>query len=168
LLFSHGKSRNLQSRNGVRQGEPLSSLLFCLYIRECLADGAMLQDARPFAFIDDVHLVGPPDGLVRAFTLLQTHLTNLSLNVNASKSEFIYFHEETAPIPTHVRDFLQQHSISIQNRSAEVLGAIIGATDRDIVERLRTKYSVDGFAQSPFFRRIAMNELPAQSAMLLL
>ena len=37
LLLQRCKGQYLLSSNGVRQGDPLSAILFCLYIRDVLA-----------------------------------------------------------------------------------------------------------------------------------
>jgi hypothetical protein len=48
----------IQSENGVRQGDPLSSLLFSIAMRDVYSAIAKRLQAGCYAFIDDSHGVG--------------------------------------------------------------------------------------------------------------
>jgi hypothetical protein len=112
-------------------------------------------------------VVGTPDQVLLAFERLQAKLPTLSLTINTSKSLLLYFHEETHPLPSHVRDSFQAHHIRVETRHAVVLGAVIGATDQDIVEGLR-QYWKSVLSMTAFFRRLNGGLLRVQNGMLLL
>ena len=167
LLLQRCENVSLSSSNGVRQGDPLSGLLFCLYLQETLAAVAQEASVQPYAYMDDLHVVGTPQQVIHALELLQTQLPHLSLKINTKKSQFIYFHENSHPLPLSVLTSLRQQDISLVDRHTIVLGAVIGATEDDIITGLSELWS-GNFSMSPFFRRLISGELSVQNAMLLL
>jgi Reverse transcriptase (RNA-dependent DNA polymerase) len=74
LLLDRGESQFMSSSNGIRQGDPLSSLLFCFYIKDALADVAQCNQVQPYACMDDIHLEGQPHNLMDALQQLQQSL----------------------------------------------------------------------------------------------
>ena len=49
----------------MRQGDPLSTLLFCLYMRHVYASVAAAANVTLYAFVDDLHVVGEPAEVLR-------------------------------------------------------------------------------------------------------
>ena len=83
----------------VRQGDPLSSLLFCLYIKPAIdaltADPVFGDRITVYAYVDDVHIVGSVDDVLAARTALVGHLQQIELYVNPAKCSLLYFHDDT-------------------------------------------------------------------------
>ena len=158
----------LTSSNGVRQGDPLSSLLFCFYIKDVLASVSALN-VRPYACIDDIHLVGKPDDLLVAFLELRRQFDILGLTINAAKSHLADFHHLTQPIslsdtsPCPWADL----SIPVDHHRLRVLGAAVAADERQLSEEVGAIVS-SGQAASPFFRRLLCPVITTQVATLLL
>ena len=74
LLPQHCDGASIESSNGVRQGDPLACLLFCLYMRELYAELAAEADVELYGFVDDLHIVGTPAEVVKALTALHHDL----------------------------------------------------------------------------------------------
>jgi hypothetical protein len=166
LLLERGDGDSIQSSNGVRQGDPLSTLLFCLYMRDVYASVAAAADVTLYAFVDDLHVVGEPREVMKAFAALETALPAVSLTCNTSKSHFAYFHGEQAPLMRATLDTLAAHNITVHEDHMEVVGAVLGRDEQAVREGLahvRQQASNDAF-----FRRLLLDEMPVQSAMLLL
>ena len=124
----------LLSSNGVRQGDPLSSLLFCLYMKDIYHTLASKADVTLYSYSDNLYIVGKSQEVINAFHLLQQQLDEADLECNTSKSSFIYFHSSTSPLPTTITDDLHTLNIEIRDHHAEVVGVPIGATDQDIID----------------------------------
>src|SRR5271170_4384992 len=122
LLLLHGcQGESILSSNGLRQGDPLSSLLFSLYTKDVYSSiGAAAPTNDIYAFIDDLNIVGTPDDVVKAFEVLLTELQKVGLKCNFSKTQFIYFHDH--PLDNNVTSLLDRHQIQLQERHALVLG----------------------------------------------
>jgi hypothetical protein len=103
---------------------------------------------------------------VQAFKVLNQQLISADLICNTCKTILLYFHQDTESLSTEVIDFLQQEGIIIENHHTDVLGAVIGATEEDVVNGLQKGDPLDN--SSNFFRRLINPHLSVQSAMLLL
>ena len=84
LLLLHGcQGETIISTNGLRQGDPLSSLLFSLYMKDVYSSiSAAAPSNDIYAFIDDLNIVGTPDNVVNAFDALLTELQKVGLRCN--------------------------------------------------------------------------------------
>ena len=86
-LFSNDGSLLATSCTGVRQGDPLGPLFFCLGLHSLLKK---LQDRFPkvsvLAYIDDVTIVGPGIEALAALHFIQRECGSIGLEVNSSKS----------------------------------------------------------------------------------
>ena len=84
----------IQSASGVRQGDPLSSLLFCVYMKTAIdavmRDPELAGRIQVYAYVDDVHIVGAVEDVLAAHTQLIEYLSNISLTVNPDKCSLIY------------------------------------------------------------------------------
>ena len=71
----------LESAQGVRQGDPLSALLFCVYMREALQAVSEQTGVRVYSFFDDISLLGSPQQVMAALTHMQQPLPAVSLQL---------------------------------------------------------------------------------------
>jgi len=77
-----------RSETGVRQGDPLGPLFFCLGIVATLQLASeTFPDVTVASFFDDINLLGQADRCVVAKDWLQGELLNLGLQLNAGKSK---------------------------------------------------------------------------------
>ena len=167
LLTDRGNGPVFLSHNGVRQGDPLSSLLFCLYIKDALADVAQLHHVVPFACMDDIHLVGEPHRLMDGLQFLQQALAERELHINTSKSHLAYFHDVTHPLDSAVLETCADNRIPVEFQQLRVLGAVVACDEAHLTAALQDAVSSD-YSTTPFFRRLASPALAPQAAMLLL
>jgi hypothetical protein len=86
LVLAGGRWQ-LQSSEGVRQGDPLGPLLFSIGIRGLLARLAtsLGPDHLVLAYLDDIYILGGQDCLERAQELLEAAQPSISLNLAKSK-----------------------------------------------------------------------------------
>jgi hypothetical protein len=112
LLLERCEGDHIESSNGVRQGDPLSSLLFCLYVRSMYAQLAGKANVTLYGYIDDLHIVGKPHEVIKAFTALQSLMPEVGLQFNTNKSQFAYSHNDAAPLTRSTRDMLAEHDIT--------------------------------------------------------
>ena len=133
------------SAEGVRQGDPLSSLLFALTMQP-VYDAIIQQhpSLKATAILDDITLVGPANDLIHSYPTIINLAQALNLQVQPSKCQLIYFHNDTTPLTDDIHAFLSQNNIPLQQDSAIVLGAPIGATFGDI-ERLAASMLKDSY-----------------------
>jgi hypothetical protein len=168
VLLERAEGKHIRSRSGIRQGDPLSALLFCVYMREVLTKVTARADVQLYAFFDDLDVVGPPAEALKAFDVLRTELLpSVSLECNTSKSHFAYFHDDTAPLLRSQRQSLAQHDVHFPGSWVPVVGAVVGRDDAAIVDGITRLLSEDA-GSSAFFRRVQSDALHLNSAMLLL
>jgi len=168
LLLERGDGRAIRSQNGVRQGDPLSALLFCVYMRDVLTQTAARADVQLYGFFDDLHVLGRPSEVLKAFDALRAELLPaVSLSCNTAKSHFAYFHDHAAPLLRGQREALADCDVQLHDSWLPVLGAVVGKDDEAIRDGLaRTLGEQAGSAA--FFRRVQSDALRCNSAMLLL
>jgi hypothetical protein len=93
LLVQHSEEV-LRSQSGVRQGDPLGSLLYALTLQEPLEQVAELGLARPIAFADDSFLQGAQAPTMRAFHAVTALAAPLGLRTQPVKCAL--YSEDTA------------------------------------------------------------------------
>jgi len=167
LLLQRCDGLSIDSSNGVRQGDPLACLLFCIYMRELFNAVAEEADVELFAFVDDLHVVGAPAEVMKALAALQQKLPDLKLKCNNAKSCMAYFHHDDEPLPAAIRHSLADQDIAPRLDWLEVMGVVVGRDETEIkagVECLTEAYG----GSAAFFRRLQSPLLLVQSAMLLL
>jgi hypothetical protein len=102
LHDGHKRTGRVQCTRGIKQGCPLSPLLFSLYIsdlpsylqRQCPAEGVGCGDGRlrSLCFADDLSLLsGSQAGLQRMLDALHSYAASKRLTVNVSKTEVMVF-----------------------------------------------------------------------------
>ena len=167
LLLQGCAGQAITSKQGVRQGDPLSPLLFCVYMREVLQQVSETSGVKAYGFFDDIRLVGTPRQLMKALEQLQTTLPAILSQLNTSKSHFVYFHDHLTPLSEEVRRVLSDSNIEYHHEWAQAVGAVVGRDD-DAIRRGVASILRESGAHDAFLRRIQMSELSVQSALLLL
>ena len=159
----------LNSYEGVKQGDPLGSLLFALSMKS-IYDAAVQSDCTlntsAIAYLDDCTLVGLPDmRLINSFKILKEKALAGGLEINTSKTKFLWLHDQNPlSIPIEVSNALKELKIEIEYGATMILGAPIG-TDKEKMKQLAIKSVKD---QERFFELIRSNKMPDQEALLLI
>ena len=165
------EERFSQSANGVRQGDPLSTLLFCLYMKPALdaltCDSTLGERIRVYACMDDVSI----DDVLTAHLRLIRHLHDIELNVNPDKCSLLYFHSDTYSL-TELQS-LAVTGAGLQwaverSDAADALGAVVGVDAAAFAERLRCKFGGASGLFGAFFRCVQSGGSAVQATMLLL
>ena len=146
----------IESSNGVRQGDPLAALLFCLVMHPVYARVAQVCRSGCFAFSDDGHAVGWLEECWKAWQLLPALLEPLGLRVNPAKCELTCFHTDALRHPADVEalEAFRSAGVVVNTTALKVLGCVVGANDAAMATELRTR---------PGFRarqRVAFRRLP--------
>src|SRR4029077_16785566 len=127
----------LQSKVGVKQGDPLGSLLFALSMKEIYHEAVKsdpTESVSAVAFLDDCTLVGPPNmRLIKAFLTLQQRAREGGLEVNMRKTKFLWLHTDPGhadpPISDEVKEKLNELEVEIDLGATWILGAPLGTDD---------------------------------------
>ena len=167
LVLSGCKGLMIESAQGVRQGDPLSALLFCVYMRDVLRQVSDGTGVEVYGFFDDVNLLGTPQQLMAALRHLQQSLPTVSLQLNTAKSHFVYFHDNLTPLTATVCRTLSTNDIQLHHDWVGMVGAVVGRDDAAIRAGVRSVLSAAG-GHDAFLRRLQLDEMPIQTAMLLL
>ena len=168
LILQRCEGLSMSSSNGVRQGDPISAILFCLYMREVMVKVAEQADVCLYGFFDDLNVVGKPDEVMKAFAALQQLLPQVSLECNTSKSHFAYFHHEDAPLKRSIRNALAEHNIQLHDEWMEVVGAVIGRDEQAIRAGVTATLGAHDHGRDAFFYRLQLDVLTEHSCMNLL
>src|SRR5271170_3345545 len=151
----------------LQQGDPLSSVLYCLYMKDTYNTVDAAAMVTLYAFMDNLYILGSPDQVTAAFSALKPQLQSVSLECNRTKSHFIYFQDTSKhPLPPAVLNSLENDGIEIRYDHAEVLGAIIGRDEEAIIDGLLATTPVSSMGH--FFQRLRNPNLSSQAAMMLL
>jgi hypothetical protein len=160
----------LESAEGVKQGDPLGALFFALSMKP-IYDRAVESDETgslsSVAFLDDCTLIGRPDErLLRAFEVLRTSAREGGLEVNLSKTKFLWLHEPThdGELPPEMVARLSEMEMEIVRGATMLLGAPVG-TDEDKMKAMVMKVVEE---QQLFFSRLKSCLMPTQEALILL
>jgi Reverse transcriptase (RNA-dependent DNA polymerase) len=159
----------LESQMGVRQGDPLATMLFCLVMAPVYAAAAGRTSRGCFAFVDDGHLIGTVDECWRLWQDLPQLLAPLKLSLNRSKCELTCFaldHLRDERDTAALRQFRQEsNGLTVNEDSLRLLGCVVGRDAASIAGRLCTdeRFRLDQLAA---FRRLKL--LKKQHGMLAL
>jgi hypothetical protein len=167
LLLQGCEGQHLLSRNGVKQGDALSAVLFCLYLRDTLAEVNTLADVELHGFFDDINVAGEPAEVIKALHALQRLLPAIGLQLNTAKSHFAYFHDAEAPLHHDVLATLAERNITLHRDWLEVVGSVVGRDENAIRAGVTATLGSDDGTPA-LFQRLQLDELSVQSALLVL
>ena len=165
----------LSSAEGVRQGDPLSSILFALSMKEIYSLALAAQplpsssdiDSLPvegIAIHDDLSFFGPADKLIPVFNRIKELAARGGLTVQTSKCKFLYFHQDSHPLSDSVTNFIQNNCFEFIQDATILLGSPIGKAPA-AVEKLVEQIVTD---QQELFEAISNDNITVHEAMLLL
>ena len=167
LVLSGCDGRMIESAQGVRQGDPLSALQFCVYMRDILQQVSEQTGVRVYGYFDDISLMGTPQQLMVALSHLQCSLPTASLQLNTAKSHFAYFHDHLTPLTASTLSTLSANDIQLHHQCVGVVGAVVGKDDTAIRAGMHSVLSAAG-NHGAFLRRLLLDEMPMDTAVLLL
>ena len=102
----------IESAPGVRQGDPLSALLFCVYMRDTLQQVSVETGAKVYGFFDDINLLRTPPQLMVALSRLQQSSPAVSLQLKAAV--WLKQNELTGPSQTTTSNLSLLYTLSTQ------------------------------------------------------
>ena len=83
-------TKSIESTQGVRQGDPLASLLFAIAMQPIYDEIVLLTGLEAVASHDALSLVGKPDGLINDVPILQDLVGKLSPCSRKNRNSFIF------------------------------------------------------------------------------
>ena len=122
---------------------------------------------KVYGFSDDVNLLGTPQQLMTALERLQPSLTAVSLQLNTGKSHLTYFHDSLTPLTATVRDTLSANNIQLHHDWVAAVGAVVGRDNAAIRAGMQSTLAAAGNYDA-FFRRVQLDDMPLDSAIMLL
>ena len=123
---------HIESMQGVKQGDPVPSLLFALAVQDTfVAAVAGLPNVTAVAYLDDLQIIGDADSALQAFDRLASSLPNLSLTINPNKCKCLWPFPDRDP-PSSLVTGLGARSITLREGFMEVLGGPIGLDEKAI------------------------------------
>jgi len=87
---SNGNITTIDSKEGARQGDTLGPLFYCLGslpMLNSIIDS--LDNAKLFAYIDDITIIGPKEEIKRAVQIAKTEGSEFGLHLNLTKSTIL-------------------------------------------------------------------------------
>lgn len=157
----------LSSEEGVKQGDPLSALLFSLSMKS-IYDAAVAAvptgSVSAVAFLDDCTLVGLPDRrLFQAFEALKSAAKDGGLDINVSKTKLLWLHKGV-PLPSSIQSRAAEVGMQVDVGATLLLGTPIG-TDIDLMSNMALTLIKE---QQSYFNSILAVQMPVQEALTLL
>ena len=131
FLFWDDKS--IQSCEGIQQGDPLGTLLFCLTLYQLQS---RLESEFCLLYLDDVTLGGDQEEILHDFKIFEQEAADLGLRLNQLKSEVI---SEAWATEKYVLSFIPGASV-VASSDACLLGSPIGdieSVSSSIAEKIR-------------------------------
>ena len=130
----------IESQVGVRQGDPLASLLFCLTMHQVYDAVAKGMSGGCYAYVDDSNFVGTVEECGRAWDLLHPRLKALGLTINSSKCELTCFRMDDLHDERDIAALsrLQNAQVKMNDKTVVVLGCVVGCDDDAIATELGT------------------------------
>ena len=133
FLIRHGRDYQVQVAEGVIQGDPISPLLFSLGLHPSLeAASASLQsqapEARLFAYLDDICLVGPSVAIPQAYAILSAHVQAAHLAFNSSKAQVFSPQASSSDVPPETQTLLTYLGARLALPDVKLLGSTISTS----------------------------------------
>ena len=156
----------LQSKQGVRQGDPLSPLLFAVTWQKVIEKTKMefkYDGVDILSYLDDTTIVAPIDTVFAVHDSIVANAREMGLYIQPSKCGFIYLHENTRPPSQLTTERIETHEIP-RSDVITVLGTPVGVQGDDYAEVLRLRLDL----QRPIFKRLLHPKLPKQMSFMLL
>jgi len=139
------------SNTGVRQGDPISALVFCLGIHGTLKDAQVKHPkVTVMAYIDDIYLAGPRSEVYRTFRHLRPKFQHIGLTVELDKC---HLYDNTCD-----DDETEWEGCHCHNDGIMVLGSPVGSPE---YEQASTQQILSEQGQSISW---IAEELPANTA----
>ena len=143
ILDSSLATQTIWSECGVRQGDVLGMILFCLGFHPIIKDVASANRIRIFAYADDPTFAGKASDVLPAIDMLEDECRKkLDLKLNKRKSK-IYFPAANSieDISPDLRARLEKAGIEIKIGFIEILGAVVGTDYKAMSAWVDTKVS---------------------------
>jgi hypothetical protein len=163
------------SRNGVRQGDPIAMLAFCVSMQPLYQVAADVAAVSVTAVADDLEMVGEVDEAFQAYDafIAKAKKDGIKLAEGKASKSFVLWPHPCSP-PQGLQDACSQRGLTLHAGSEvdgvwkggckKVLGVMMGFEDDEISEFVRER----ALSHSPFFEAVSHPDMEAQEALLLL
>ena len=139
LLYRVGEeTKVILSREGIRQGDPTSSLLFAIALQPALVAAAeeLGNGGHALAFVDDTLLIGDPERLVDAMEAFNQKAAEAGLKINQVKSSVLNMYGDVEAAQ-HLAETVR---LDLKTE-AEIMGAPVGL--KEWQKKFVTEYAKD-------------------------